>query len=115
MAVIENKWLVLAGLTAGTIIGAVKFSSNARALSGILGCPEKENQTKPERRRLATVIFLLNQIILLPLLFLAYYLSSLYMPGIIIIVAPRSNLWPSRTNRLQRPPGVWFFSKISTS
>lgn len=75
MAFIEDRWLVLAGLTAGTVVGAVKFGGNARALAGIFGLAVRESRGRTGRR-CGTVIFLLNQIILLPFLFLAYYLGQ---------------------------------------
>ena len=88
MVVIENKWLVLSGLAAGTFVGAVKFLSNAKALAGILGRQAKEDRVKPVRLT-ATIIFLLNQIILLPFLFLAYFLGQWvfwgFFAGILII------------------------------
>lgn len=82
MAVIENKWPAFAGLAAGTFMGAAKFSGNAWALAGILGCPSQEGRSGPARHT-SSVIFLLNQIILLPFLFLAYNLGQWVFWGVV--------------------------------
>ncbi len=72
MAAIENRWPALIGLAVGTVFSAVKFCSNAAVYASFFGVKAKDVGGRLGQRT-ATVIFLLNQIILLPLLFLAYY------------------------------------------
>jgi hypothetical protein len=74
MVIIENRWPLFFGLAAGTVISAVKFCGTAAALAGFFGAAVQDGHGKSGQRS-AMVIFLINQIILLPLLFLAYYIS----------------------------------------
>lgn len=75
MVVFENRWPVLAGLATGTVVSALKFCGNAKSLSGIFNNAAQGSRGRRGQHS-STVIFLLNQIILLPLLFLAYYMGQ---------------------------------------
>ncbi|HEX2947515.1 MAG TPA: hypothetical protein VHT96_16380 [Clostridia bacterium] len=75
MVMIENRWSAFCGLAAGAIISAMKFCGSAAALAGFFGIETRAGRGRLGQRW-AVVIFLLNQLILLPLLFLAYNISQ---------------------------------------
>jgi hypothetical protein len=75
MVAIEKRWPVLIGLAAGTAVSAVKFCSNAAVYASLFGV-KTQGIRGGLAQRTARVIFLLNQIILLPLLLIAYYIGQ---------------------------------------
>lgn len=82
MAVIENRWPALIGLAAGTVLSAVKFCSNAAAYASLFGV-KKQGVSAGLGQRTARVIFLINQIILLPFLLIAYYIGQWFFWGFV--------------------------------
>lgn len=80
--VIKNRWLVLTGLVVGTILSIVKFSGYAGVFRQI--CQTGRNTPPKSRTPIGSIlVFILNQIILLPLLFLAYYLNQWLFAGFV--------------------------------
>jgi len=75
MVFIENRWLTLIGLFTGTAMSALKFCSNAAVYASFFGITAEGSRYRLGQRP-ARVIFFLNQIILLPFLLLAYYISQ---------------------------------------
>lgn len=89
---VKEKWLVLTGLYVGTILSMAKFGSYAWVFGKIIGVgtnasDEGGSESRlPERRQSpgsSIIVFTLNQLILLPLLFLAYYLSTRLFVGFV--------------------------------
>lgn len=85
----ENRWLVFVGLIVGSILSIVKFGSNAWVFEGIFGTDENNGHKKLAPHS-SVVVFAINQIILLPLLLLSYYISQWVFTGFIagILVVP---------------------------
>ncbi len=75
MVVLESRWLALIGLVIGTALSAVRFCGNAAVLASLFNV-EVQNTRNRLGQRSARLIFLLNQIILLPFLLLAYFISQ---------------------------------------
>jgi hypothetical protein len=85
---LENKWFVLIGLIVGALLSVVKFSCNAWVLAGILGVDQaKRKKLSPG---ISAVLFTFSQLILLPLLFLAYYINQWVFAGFVagILLVP---------------------------
>lgn len=82
MIVSENRWFVLVGIIVGTILSFVKFGSNAWVLKGILGIDQNNAQIKLTPG-ISIIIFIISQLILLSLLFLAYFLNYWIFAGFV--------------------------------
>lgn len=89
MVMFENRWLVLVGLIVGSMLSIVKFASNAWVFGGIFGTDQDS-----ARKKLAPItsvaMFAVNQLILLPLLILAYFLNQWIFAGFVagILIVP---------------------------
>lgn len=86
---LENRWFVLVGLIVGTILSITKFASNAWVFGGIFGT--EQNNAQKKLAPVASVgMFAVNQLILLPLLFLAYFTNQGIFAGFVagILLVP---------------------------
>jgi hypothetical protein len=91
MFIKSNKWTAAAGLITGAVLGVAKFGSNALYLRKTLGADARTGRTAAG----GIAAFLISQLIMLPLLILAYFLSfrlfcgfiagSLLVPAIIMV------------------------------
>ena len=86
MITVKNRWFVLIGLIAGTILSVAKFGGYAWIFARICNT----DSTKKQAPRSSITVFVLNQLILLPLLFLAYFLSNWIFAGFVagILIVP---------------------------
>ncbi len=80
---LKNRWIVLTGLVVGTIFSIIKFGSYAWAFERICRTGSSASGT-------GILVFALNQLLLLPLLFLAYHLSRWLFAGFVagILIVP---------------------------
>lgn len=87
--VIDEKWHVLTGLLSGTFVSIFRFGSNALILSNAMGV-KQDDRCSIFSSEFIIVLFGLSQLILLPLLFLAYFISQWVFAGFIagIITIP---------------------------
>lgn len=81
LILVEQKWIILAGLFLGAVISLIRFSSYGIVFERIF----LANVTAT-RKGLSIVgslaIFAINQLILVPLLFIAYKLNPYFFAGI---------------------------------
>jgi hypothetical protein len=86
---IRQKWLLLIGLTAGAIFSLLRFGTNAAVYGGIpfAGAKIKVNNLSAGT---VIVIYAINQIILLPLLFISYKAGMAFFEGVVagILLVP---------------------------
>jgi len=89
MVLIKEKWLVLSGLLIGGAFSVFRFGSYSMLFTNLL-TPTSDGNTKKHAALKSTLIFILNQSILLLLLFLAMKISSWYFAGIVagILLVP---------------------------
>lgn len=86
---LEQRWHVLVGLLAGSIFGVMKFGSYEwifrRIISSALSPAQKSHSA-----RSGMLGFLLNQIVIFPVLLAAYFLSRWFFAGIVagILLVP---------------------------
>ena len=83
----KQRWSILAGLSLGGILSIVKFGGNAWLIGRITsaGTPQTKNPAKS-----GMLFFLINQLILLPVLFIAYFINTWFFAGIVagILLVP---------------------------
>ncbi len=89
LVLLEHKWFVLIGLIPGAIFSLAKFGSYAWVFGKILGVSSKAGLDKLAPGS-SIAVFMLNQFILLPLLFIAYFLHQWIFIGFIagILLVP---------------------------
>lgn len=82
----ENRWFILAGLSAGGILSIVKFGSYVWIFGRILS-PSAAGRINAGG---SIAVFAMNQLILLPLLYLAYVLNHWFFAGVVagILLVP---------------------------
>jgi hypothetical protein len=84
---IQQRWSVLIGLFSGGIISTMRFGSNTWIINRIVSVntPQSKNPA-----RSSMLFFLVNQIILLPVLFTAYFINLWFFTGIVagILLVP---------------------------
>lgn len=85
----KNRWYVLIGLLIGGIFSISKFSSYSLVFSRIIAS-ESRNSHNSHAVRNSLIVFFINQIILLPLLFVAMKFNQWFFIGIVagILLAP---------------------------
>ena len=86
---LEYRWHALAGLILGSVFGVLRFGSNTWIFEKII--PSAENTAEKSRKaRMGMLGFLTNQILLLPVLFAAYFLNQWFFAGIVagILLVP---------------------------
>lgn len=86
---INARWLVLVGLFVGTILSVVKFGSYAWVFGRICST----DQGDPSKRQTpgsSITVFMLNQLVLLPLLFITYFINHWIFAGFVagILIVP---------------------------
>ena len=86
---INYRWLVLVGLFSGTILSVAKFGSYAWVFGRICSTDQGDSSRKQASGSSITV-YMLNQLILLPLLFLTYFLNRWIFTGFVagILIVP---------------------------
>jgi len=86
---VKNRWLVLIGLVVGAILSVAKFGSYAWAFRRIIGIDQGDSSKRVGPGSSITV-YVLNQLILLPLLFLIYLLNHWIFAGFVagILIVP---------------------------
>lgn len=86
---INYKWLVFVGLVLGTILSVAKFGSYAWVFERICN-PDQGDSSKKQASGSSITVFMLNQLILLPLLFLAYFINLRIFAGFVagILIVP---------------------------
>ncbi len=81
IVLMTQKWPILAGLTAGGIIGTVRFGTTASMFGRIPFISGKK-----DRKSFSSVgkqmVFVINQVILLPLLYFSYKAGMAFFGGI---------------------------------
>ena len=86
---VDYRWLVLVGLFLGTILSVAKFGSYAWVFERICST-DQSGSSKRQSSGSSITVFMLNQLILLPLLFLAYFLNQWIFAGFVagILIVP---------------------------
>lgn len=86
---ISNKWYVLVGLILGGVFSNLKFSSYALVFSRIL-TPKSGNSQPNNFVGSSLILFILNQLVLIPILFIALKLNESFFAGIVagILLVP---------------------------
>ena len=89
MIVMDYRWLVLGGLVLGAILSVAKFGSYAWVFDRICSM-DQSGFSKKQAPGSSITVFMLNQLILLPLLFLAYFLNRWIFAGFVagILIVP---------------------------
>jgi hypothetical protein len=84
---IEQRWNVLIGLFLGGIFSTVKFGSYTWIINRItsINTPQTKNPAKS-----SMLFFLVNQLVLLPVLLVAYFINFWFFTGIVagILLVP---------------------------
>jgi hypothetical protein len=79
---IDNRWIVFIGLVLGGIISVLRFSSYALVFSGIISSEFRNNQNNHTVRN-SLILFIINQLVLLPLLFIAIKINLWFFTGVV--------------------------------
>lgn len=83
LILLEHRWHVLVGLLLGSAFSVLKLSSYTwifeRIVHAATSTPQKTNSA-----RSSMLGFLINQIILLPILFAAYFINQWFFTGIVV-------------------------------
>lgn len=80
--IVKNRWLVLAGFTAGTALSLLKFGSNTLALGRIYSS-NQETDPKKQGSISGVILLIVNQIMLLPMILMSYFLNRWVFWGLI--------------------------------
>jgi hypothetical protein len=82
IVLMQNRWFVLVGLVLGGIFSVLKFSSYSYVFSRIV-IIASGNSPQNHSVRKSLIIFMINQLVLLPLLFIALKFNSWFSAGIV--------------------------------
>lgn len=82
IVLMKNRWYVLVGMMLGGIFSNLKFSSYAFVFSRIVASASGNSQhSNPIRNSL--IIFIINQVVILPLLYIALKFNPWFFIGIV--------------------------------
>lgn len=89
IVLMENKWYVLLGLFLGGMFSVLKFSSYSFVFSSMIASEIKgSGKSSPVRK--SFIIFFINQLVLLPILYLALKYNQWFFIGVVagILLVP---------------------------
>lgn len=79
---INGKWFAFCGLLIGGLLSILKFSSYAWVFAKII-TPEPENTQKKYSAGNAVIVFILNQVLLLPLMLVTLKINLMLFAGFV--------------------------------
>lgn len=89
IVLMNQKWHVLVGMLLGGIFSLFKFSSYAFVFSKVIASAANNDRRNPAVKR-SMLIFIINQLVLLPILYVSYKFNEWFFMGIVagILLVP---------------------------